>query len=400
MADTALVTEELVQQENTPQDTSISGQLANSFWGNQPTETPTAVAETVTPTVVAPVVETPKIEEAPKEEVFDEAVYIKNNYGYESPEALKQAIEDSKKPREEIKFENDESKTLFELVRQGKKKEVREILDRQEKLEQYTSTEVNAQTAESIIKLGMELSNKLLTKEDIDFKYRQEYGVPKEPIQKASETDEDFAERMELWNERKITAEMKKIVDAKMAVPQLEQLKQKIVFPEIESKPVETVRQPTQEELDKAKKYNDAYVQSVDASLKDFNGFSVKVKNEDIGLPEIEISYPLIDVERNVLSQQMKDFVNTNYDANALFANEWVNDDGTLNTRKMSEDRYLLKNRDKIIQKVAQDSATKAIEAFVKGKKNINLKETQTTMTEGLTNEKTEMDILREKVFG
>lgn len=406
MAEEALVADEQAQQQISPHEVTVSENLANQMWGVEPTQT---VPIQVEPTIeVAAVVET-KVEEKPKEEVFDEAVYIKNNYGYETPETLKQDLENYKKLKdtkpEELKFENDESKVIFELIRQGKKKEVREILDRQEKIELYTSVEVNSNTAEEILKFVIEAKNQSskspLTKEEIDFKYKQDYGTPKQPVQKLTETEDEFTERMDEWKERVATVEMRKVVDAKMSLPQLEQLKQKIVLPEIENRQTETSRQPTQEELDSANKYHEAYVKSVDASVKDFNGFSVKVKNEDIGLPETAITYSVIDAEKNILGQQMKDFVNANYDMNALFHERWVNEDKTLKTGKIAEDRYLLDNKDKIFQKIANDSANVAVEAYIKGKKNINFKDTQTTQTEVLTsNAQTDMDAIRQKIFG
>jgi hypothetical protein len=406
MADTALVTDEQVQQPEShrPHEMTINSEsLASKMWGvEEQASTVAPIQEEKKPEVVAPVTET-KIQEIPKEEVFDEADYIKKQYGYETAETLKQDLDNYKKLKEapaEKSFENEQSKTVYELLKSGKIDDVVEFYQTQKKINTLTGAEVNANSAEEIIKLGMQLSNKLLTKEDIDFKYKQEYGLSKQPVQKLSETDEDFTERMDEWKERAAMLEMKKVVDAKMAVPQLEQLKQKIVLPEIENKPIETPKQRTQEELDAAVKYNEAYIKSVDASVKDLNGFSVKVKNEDIGLPETEITYSVIDAEKNILSQQMKDFVNANYDANALFADRWVNGDNTLNTSKIAEDRYLLDNRDRIFQKLAEDSANKAVEAYIKGKKNINIKDTHTTQTEDLTNEKSVSDVAREKFFG
>lgn len=411
MADVAQVTDEQVQQETShrPHERTFQPeQLVSSMWGvEQPKIEQTQQAQTeqpkTEPAVTPATPEPPKTEE-PKEEVFDENIYIKNNYGFDSPEALKQTVEEYKKLKEQVpqeqKWENEESKKVYELLRQGKIKEVTKYFSDQEQIDKYSSAEVNSATAEEIIKLGMKLSNDRLTKEDIDFKYKQEYGTPKQPTQRVTETEDEFAERMEEWKERVSDLEMKRVVDAKMAIPQLEQLKHKIVLPEIETKQVVNHTQPTQEELDAMKKYNDAYVQSSDASVKNFNGFSVKVKNEDVGIPEITIPYVVVDAEKNSLSQQMRDFVNSNYDANALFADRWVNEDNSLNTQRMAEDRYLLDNRDKIFQKLAEESATKAVEEFIKGKKKININETQTTQTQTFENEKSDFDKIRDSFFG
>ena len=41
-------------------------------------------------------------------------------------------------------------------------------------------------------------------------RYGREYGVPKDPVQRITETDEEFAERHAEWKERADNIEMKK----------------------------------------------------------------------------------------------------------------------------------------------------------------------------------------------
>jgi hypothetical protein len=200
------------------------------------------------------------------------------------------------------------------------------------------------------------------------------------------------------WRERVTTVEMKRVVAAKMAIPELEQLKAKLVLPDIQ--PQQQQKQLSQEELDAVKKFDEAYLNSVNDSLKDFNGFSVKVKNEAVGLPEISIPYVAIDSEKGYLSQELTDFAKNGYNSNSLFASEWVNEDGSINTKRIAEDRYLLKNRDRILQKVAEEAATKGVEAYIKGKKNIDINQNNQQGTAVINEEdKTEMDLVRDKFF-
>lgn len=179
----------------------------------------------------------------PDTEVVDTSVYLKNIFGWENEEIalaeLKELRELKDKPASEIKFSNDQSKQIHELLRTGDKtsiKKVVEILETQDRIESYVSGEVTKDSAPEIIKLGLYLnSGKRLSKDEVDFQYKQEYGIPKEPVQKSTEDDDDFKERHDEWKEKVSIIETKKIVAAKMAIPQLEQLKQKIELPIIDS---------------------------------------------------------------------------------------------------------------------------------------------------------------------
>lgn len=185
-------------------------------------------------------------------------------------------------------------------------------------------------------------------------------------------------------------------MEAKLAKPELDKLKSQIVLPDIsqssEQKP------PTQEELDNAKKYDEGYIQSVDNSLKTFDGVTVAVKNEVVDFP---VTFGVTDEDKTMLSTLMKDFQKGNYDANSLFADLWVNEDKTLKTNEMIEDYYLIKNKKALFSKIANDSANKAIESYIKGKKKINVDETSNPGTTILSKEdKTELDEVRDSFFG
>lgn len=326
-------------------------------------------------------------------------------FGWESEDVAKNEITELRKLKEakpqEVKFENEQSKKIYDLLAGGKVEEVIDFYSKQKEIDKVLTADVNKMTASEIIKLNLQLKYPSLTKDQIDFQYRQEYGVPKEPIYNESkETEEEFKERHDAWKEQVSNVEMKATIAATMAKPELEQQKAKIVLPDI-SQPQVQQKQLTQEELDAAKRYNEDYLRSVDLSTKDFSGFSVKVKNEAVGLPETTISYGVIDSEKMSLAESMKDFSKAGYDANTLFVQRWLKEDGTLNTKQMIEDRYLLDNRDKIIQKIADDSAQKAIDAYMKAKKNVNVTDTNQTQVTQLTEAtKTPEDNLRDLIYG
>lgn len=395
------------QPTHRPQENTVQGtQLHNAMWGieeevKETVQTQEQVVEKkeeVVETKTEQVVETKQDDT----EILDPKDWLKRELEVDDIEVLRAERAEYKKLKEtrseEVKFADETSKQIYDLLKEGKRKEVREFLQTQEQLESLTTGEITKDNAADIIKLKMQLSNKLLTKDDIEFQYKQEYVAPKEPVQRATEDDDDFQERMNDWKERVTTIEMKRVVAAKMAIPDLEQLKAKLVLPDIQ--PQQVQKQLSQEELDAAKRFDEAYLNSVNDSVKNFNGFSVKVKNEAVGLPEISIPYVAIDSEKGSLSQELTDFAKNGYNSNAMFAQEWVNEDGSINTKRIAEDRYLLKNRDRILQKVAEEAATKGVEAYIKGKKNIDINQLNQSGTTVLTqNDKTEADLVRDQFF-
>lgn len=402
------MSETLIEQPtHRPQEQTVQGtQLHNAMWGieeevKETVQTQEQVVEKkeeIVETKTEQVVETKQDDT----EILDPKDWLKRELEVDDIEVLRAERAEYKKLKEtkpeEVKFADETSKQIYDLLKEGKRKEVREFLQTQEQLESLTTGEITKDNAADIIKLKMQLSNKLLTKDDIEFQYKQEYVAPKEPTQRATETDEDFEERVNDWKERVTTIEMKRVVAAKMAIPDLEQLKAKLVLPDIQ--PQQVQKPLSQEELDAAKRFDEAYLNSVNDSVKNFNGFSVKVKNEAVGLPEISIPYVAIDSEKGSLSQELTDFAKNGYNSNAMFAQEWVNEDGSINTKQIAEDRYLLKNRDRILQKVAEEAATKGVEAYIKGKKNIDINQLNQSGTTVLTpNDKTEADLVRDQFF-
>jgi hypothetical protein len=394
---------EKAQTESTPEGrqemTIESGRLGNDFFGIETKEEEKPVAA-VQPEV-KPVEQ--KAEIKPEEKPPADVVKTwHKDYGWETEAAAKAEIEQLRKLKEqapqEQKFENEQSKHIHELLRQGKTKEVIDFYQTQDKLNALTATEVNDDTAEDILKLALELKHKDagLSKSEIEYKYNKEFGLPKEPIRREDELDEEFDARKAEWQEKVSDIKMNRRMEAKLAKPELDKLKTQIVLPDIsqssEQKP------PTQEELDKAKKYDDDYLNSVEASVKIFNGVSVAVKNEVV---DFSVEFGATNEDKATLATLMKDFQKTGYDANGLFADLWVNEDKTLKTNEMIEDYYLIKNKKALFTKIANDSANKAVESYIKGKKNINVNETSNQGTAEIRNEdKTEMDVIRDSFFG
>lgn len=380
-------------QQGRPEMTIPSERLGNNFFGIETKE------EEKIETKKEEVKKDEKVAEVKQEEKKEESKVWHKDFGWETEEAAKAEIAELKKLKDqkpEYKFENDESKRLAEAISKGDRKTVLSILETQERLESLVSAEVNDETAESIIKLNMSLKYKDLSQKEIDYKFNKEYGFPKEPTPKDDDLDGEFEARKAEWQEKVNDIKMTRAIEAKLAKPELEKLKTQIVLPDISQSSEQ--KQPTQEELDAVKKYDDNYVQSVEDSVKNFGGVTVAVKNEVV---DFAVEYGATDEDKKSLSSLMKEFQKGGYDANGLFADLWVNEDKTLKTNEMIEDYYLIKNKKAMFSKIANDSANKAIEAYIKGKKKINVNETSNSGTAEITNEgKTELDLVRDAIFG
>jgi hypothetical protein len=375
-------------QDNAPVESNISNSLQGAMWGDAPM--PTNVEEKIE--------DKPAVVEEKKEEIVDTKDWLKREFDVEDVSVIKAEREELKKLKEtpqvaEIKFENEFNEKLFKAIQAGKTKEVRQILETQERLEELSAKEVNNDTAEDIIKMGMSLKYKDLSPKEIEYKYNKEFGVPKEPSQRDLETEEEFAERKAAWQEKVSDIQMNKIIEAKLLRPELESSKAKIVLPEIQRTNQEAPKQ-TQEDLDAFKRLQDAFVQSAETTVNGFNGFTVQVKDKDV---DYSVSYAPSQEEKGLVSTKMKEFAESGFNANAILAERWVKEDGSINVNQMAEDLsriYMSKNAE---SKFATESANKRMELYLKEKKNINIIESPST---GIPQTKTESERLQENFWG
>lgn len=315
-----------------------------------------------------------------KEEVIDLPEWLKKEFNVDSAEVLKQEREEYVKLKGEkdnyLKFDNEDSRRLYEAIKNPeKRKEVKEILDLQDTLDVVTSKEITAETAEDIIKLGMKLT-KGLTKDEIEYKFKKEFGYPKEPVKGEFEEDSEFEEKHGEWKQRIADINMERAIEAKGYLPELQNKKSQLKLPEIPTSKEAYV--PTQEELDAHKKSVDSFVQSVNDSFSSFTGFGTTVKDKDV---DFAVNYDLSADEKTNVTAKLNQFANEGFDANALFAKRWasVDDKGnvSMNVQQMIKDLSLLEASEKVHQKIAIESANKRMEEFLKEKKNINLNVSQ-----------------------
>ena len=302
---------------------------------------------------------------------------LKEKFGYESPEAAVSEIESlrvlkSQPPITEApKFENEFNEKLYKAIQSGQVKEVTQLLAQQERLDSLTTSEVTKDNAADIIKLNMQLGNKLLTKEDIEFQYKQDYLPPKEPVQRSSETYEEFQERMEDYNERVSFVEQKRIIAAKMAIPELEKAKSTIKLPEIPINVDEGYVQ-YQKMLDDQAKIDE----EVKAAYKSFTPKSIETKipfTDEANKIGFEFQYePSSEAFNKSLGMALD--INTFFDS-------FKKSDGTPDRQKFLDAIHFAMNKDSILLEAMKQAKNATIKSFLPDNINGNGQRMSPAMT-------------------
>jgi hypothetical protein len=282
--------------------------------------------------------------------------------GVESADDIAKALEFSKK----YSSLNENSKKLYDAIQGEKEDEIYNVLSQKRELDKIAKLEITkADDATEILKANLKYKYPDLSKEDVDFQFSRLYNIPQKPSQKDDQTDEEYQESLSLWNQQVDQVQRGMIIDAKLAKPEILKYQSQLVLPDI-PKTEPPVYQPTQEELIAAQKQQEAYLQAVDKGLGDFKGFSVEYKDEEVAIP---INYEVTPEEKNQLKQTMESL----YSGWGPLQERWVNPDGTYNSKALAEDLYLLQNKDKVFQKIANESAAKRLAQKIKTDSNIQL---------------------------
>lgn len=162
--------------------------------------------------------------------------FIKENFGSETLEEAKNTwkeLQDLKTFGVNAKFEDEFSEKLFKAIKSNKK-EANEILTQHLNLERLTAEDVTEDNADDIIKIGMQAKFKDLTSKEIDYQFKKQFSLPKEPVQTDIEDDDEFAERKADWKEKVADIKMAKVIEAKIMKPELLTAKSNLKFPDIE----------------------------------------------------------------------------------------------------------------------------------------------------------------------
>lgn len=365
--------------------------LQKAMWGETLPTTPQTIQE-----------EKKEVAEEKKEEVKQDDATPSSEwwkgYGWDNEENAKAEIEKLKqvKPQEEIKFANEQSKQFYDYWKEGKLDEMHEMWSKNKQLEKLTSGEVTEQNAADILKASIKNKYKEFSDTDVERKFNKQYSIPKEPVIKEDELDDEFKARHDEWKERVDEIKSDILMDAKIAKPELEKLKAELVLPNINDSGAGQSKQLSQEELAAFEKDKTSFIESSEKMINDFSGFSAQVKDKDV---DYSVSYSPSKEEKVAIAGKFKEFAESGFDANALFAQRWVNEDKTLNVGLMVKDYLRIFSDDKADQKLVNEAANQRLEIYLKDKKQININETKQNSQVPLNN-KTESQRLQEQFWG
>lgn len=307
-----------------------------------------ASAETAAATTVAP--------EATQQS--DPFGLLKDKFGFESHEAVIKEIEELRafkaQPRApEFVFEREEDAKILKALAAGKRAELREFLNREAQIEELVSGDVTKETAAQIVKLKMQLTNKDLTPQEIDYRYKKQFGVPPQPVRGIDEDDDEYNGRVAQWQEVVNDREMDLIIEAKMARPDIEKAKGQLSVPEIET-PVDEGYAQYQQML--AQKAQD------DAATKEaYKALTAKAIETRLNFKD-EANKIDFEFQFEPDAEGFTRAVQTACDAD-LFWQTFTNSDGTPNRQKFLDAIYYANNKEKIILSAINQGKNAAIKA-------------------------------------
>jgi len=316
------------------------------------------------PQLAPPPQEETKVEEpSSPSQAFDSNQFLKERFGFESVEQAEEEFKRFREPKEEFKFQDDMSKTLFDAIKEGKTDDIYEILNQQKKLDKLISNELTPDLAVDIIKTNIQNKYKDLTSDEVDLLFYDQYFVPSKPEQAYDDSDEDYATKVKTWQSQVDYLDKKMMIEAKVIRPELTKLKSELKLPDIYGEAQQEAE--SREEVEKMQQARSIYEKTLDSDFQSFSGFTVSVKDEDV---EIPISFNVAEEERLAMKNTLADF-----DSDSYFGERWFAEDGKPKVQQMMADKYLLENYNKILQKVANEAASQRMLAHLKKTGNINI---------------------------
>lgn len=271
----------------------------------------------------------------------------------------------------EFEWENEVAKEIYDNLTNGNISDVADIL-----YEQKVLSELDSMDESDILKLKIAYDFPDLSPLEIEEEFASKYSVDKDFDDSLMTESEIAAKNKQIEKQEKaIARELKK--DVREAKDYLQSLKQDISFPDILSQFQEQSQQPVNpedvvsqylksQEEEQSKAYQQAremYERSIEDGLKNFEGFNVNYKDEEV---QFDGKYSLSPEEKMQLQNELKGF-----DLESFYGPRYYKD-GKYDTKQLAEDIYFLQNRDKIVNSMVTQAVSKAKADLLKGMKNID----------------------------
>lgn len=262
---------------------------------------------------------------------------------------------------QEFNFANEESKKVFDYLKEGKVNELVNYYQEQMKL-----GSLDSMSADEVLKLKMKHENPELSNEEIEEEFNYKYGITEPDIDEDLDTPEEIAKEKKRFERERINMERLKKKDLKEAKDFLNGKKAEIVLPDI--KPSSTP-QHSENDVDEAevKQFRDKYLSTIPATVDDIVGFRNEYKDSEL---EFNTTFVLDEAEKQNLKKQLENFTLQDY-----FVPRYIDEQGNFDTESIAHDLYVLDNLDKIIDAHVSQAVNNAKSLFVKNLKNANYQE-------------------------
>lgn len=304
---------------------------------------------------------------------------IKEKFGYNSSEDAIREIEELRNYKAnptpaELKFENEQSERIYKALKEGKHEEVLDVLAKQRQIDQLTSGEINESNADSIIKLAMKLkySEQDLSDAEIEYKFKKQYSIPKEPVQSSDELDEDFLARKQQWQEVVDDVKMSKLIDAKLAKPELQSAKSKLVVPDINS--------PVDQEYLNYKKMIEEHASKAEEIAQAYNSFNADALEKKVDFTD-EPNKINFQFQYKPAEEKLKKAAEYASDINKLL-DLFVTPDGKPDRKGFLEFVYYGLNKDEAIMEAMKQSKNATIKAGLPDNSNGSFNRQNPTLQE------------------
>ena len=316
-------------------DASTDTSFLNEF--NESTESVPHETEQVE--VTQPTTETTQTPTTPEQELVNEVV---NKSDYEKVIAEKAELESKLASMSQSDLDEN-SKVIYDYIREGKLKELNDFLSVQ-------TQDYSSKSQDQLVAEYLKAQNPEWTTEDIEDEMSSTYGLG---------LDEEL-----LTDQEKRAYSRKLKADAKEALQFFESKKSEIKLPDLNptSNQPATVIDPGELQAQAEEAYK-LWESSVSESMKDFNKISIALKeNEqfDFAVGE-DVSNPLIE-DMKMLGKDI-----------SVFFKPYISEDGKVNARKLAEDMAFLRNKEAIVRSAVTQQVAKAQDDWLKGIKNTQM---------------------------
>lgn len=317
---------------------------------NEKTEETSQVTNVESSQETTPTVETSQAEETTL--VNDEQEQVEQESGFQ------------------FEWPNETAKEIYDRLVSGNISELADMI-----YEQKVLSSLDSMSEADIVKLKMAYDYPDLTPQEIEEEFNSRFTVDDE-IDKSLMSDDEIAQHNKKLEKasKALARELKKEVS--VAKDYLSEMKQEISFPDILSQiqnvqpqinPEEVLNEFFQsQEAEQGKLYEDArnqYISSLEDGLKQFEGFNVNYKDEDV---QFDGKYSLTPEEKVSLTSSLKEF-----DLEEFYGARYYKD-GKYDTKQLAEDVYFLQNRDKIVNSLVTQAVSKSKADLLKSMKNID----------------------------